>query len=205
MSGGEPTLFGEGLLVLLEDIASARSDLNIHILSNGQHFQVFDMDRLEAVHTRLNVLWGIPLYAPSAPLHDQIVDKEGAFTQLMENLYSLAASGAAIELRTVVTSLNVLEMPALARFISTHVPFISYWAVMAMEPVGFAKANLNRLWFDHSLAPFPIHATLDLVRQLGVETRLYNFPLCTLGEILAVLRAEYFGLEAEVLGRMFWL
>ena len=182
LSGGEPTLFGEALLVLLEDIASTRNDLNIHILSNGQHFQDFDMDRLTAVHSRLNVLWGIPLYAPSAPLHDQIVDKEGAFRRLLENLYPLAASGAVIELRTVVTALNVLEMPALARFISTHIPFISYWAIMAMEPVGFAKANLKKLWFDHSLAPFPIHATLDLTRYLGVETRLYNFPLCTLGE-----------------------
>lgn len=182
LSGGEPTLFREALLVLLEEVASARGDLNIHILSNGQHFHTLDMDRLAAVHSKLNVLWGIPLYAPDSSLHDQIVDKKGAFNRLLENLYPLAASGAVIELRTVVTALNVLDMPALARFISTHLPFISYWAIMAMEPVGFAKANLSKLWFDHSIAPFPIHATLDLTRHLGVETKLYNFPRCTVGE-----------------------
>ena len=34
---------------------------------------------------------------------------KGAFTRLLENLYPLAASGAVIELRTVVTALNVLN------------------------------------------------------------------------------------------------
>ena len=182
LSGGEPTLFGDALLDLLEEVADNRQDLNLHILSNAQHFQNFDLNRLRTIHSKLNILWGIPLYAPEADLHDQIVDKQGAFNRLLENLYALSASGAVIELRTVVTALNVLELPALARFIATHLEFISYWAVMAMEPVGFAKANIDRLWFDHSLAPFPIHATLDLATHLQIDTRLYNFPRCTLGE-----------------------
>ena len=67
LSGGEPTLFGEALLVLLEDIASARNDLNIHILSNGQHFQDFDLDRLAAVHSRLNVYGGFLCMPPVRP------------------------------------------------------------------------------------------------------------------------------------------
>ena len=97
--------------------------LNIHILSNAQHFQDFDMDRLEAVHSTLNVLWGIPLYAPSALLHDQIVDKQGAFTQLLENIYALAASGAVIELRTVVTRIKCFGNASFGAVHSYTYPF----------------------------------------------------------------------------------
>ena len=182
LSGGEPTLYKEELLGLLEDVAKARPDINFHILSNGQHFVEEDVPRLRSIHASINVLWGIPLYAADAEIHEDIVDKPMAFNLLMKNLFLLGAAKAQIELRTVVMAPNVLELERLAIFISTHLDFIGYWAVMAMEPVGYAKANLKRLFYDHSIAPQPVHKALDVAIARDIEVRLFNFPRCTVGE-----------------------
>lgn len=180
ISGGEPTLYLPELLKIFEDIASLRSDLSLHILSNGQHFtEKFD-ERLRNIHADVDILWGIPLYSHNAVLHDEIVGKLGAFEQLLNNLYRLGASGASIELRTVVTARNVMDLPHLANFIATHLPFISYWAIMALEPIGYAKANKEQLFFDHSVFPEPITSAVTIAKTKGVEAQLFNFPLCTI-------------------------
>lgn len=180
ISGGEPTLHIDELFYLLETLAQTRTDLAIHILTNAQHFKLEQKPRLAQLHKTLNILWGVPLYAPQPELHDEIVGKIDAFEPLMNNLYLLASSGAHIELRTVLTARNVMELPSLAKFVSLNLPFIDYWAIMAMEPIGYAKANKAELFFDHSLFPEPLTATLDYARNSNVQVALYNFPLCTI-------------------------
>ena len=182
ISGGEPTLYLPVLLEILKEACSIRRDLKFHILSNAQHFTAeYDQD-LQDVHGCLDVLWGVPLYSAFAARHDEIVGKLGAFETLMNNLYRLAGTHASIELRTVVTARNAIDLPDLAKFISTHIPFVSYWAIMAMEPIGYAKANKEQLFFDHSVFPEPITSAIDIVNMRGVSPRLYNFPLCTIPE-----------------------
>ena len=60
-----------------------------------------------------------------------------------------------------------------------HIPFISYWAIMAMEPVGFAKANLKQLWFDHSLAVS--HSCYWINTPFGRKDAFVQLPAVTLG------------------------
>ena len=182
LSGGEPTLYKEELFGLLESVAGERPDIKFHILSNAQHFVEEDVSRLRDIHKQIDVLWGIPLYAAEKSVHEDIVDKSGSFNQLMKNLYLLGGAKASIELRTVVMAVNALELEKLALFISAHLDFINYWAVMAMEPVGYAKANLTRLFFDHSIAPQPVHKALDIAEARGIDVKLFNFPRCTVGK-----------------------
>jgi His-Xaa-Ser system radical SAM maturase HxsC len=180
ISGGEPTLYLPELIAILEAVASSRRDLSLHILSNGQHFTPQFERQLKSLHADLDILWGIPLYSHIAARHDEIVGKLGAFEPLLNNFYRLGASGAAIELRTVLTARNVMDLPYLANFIATHLPFISYWAIMAMEPIGYAKANKDELFFDHSVFSEPITSAITIANTKGTEVKLFNFPLCTL-------------------------
>ena len=182
LTGGEPTIYKNEFLNLLESISEERPDIHLHVLSNAQHIKESDLPTLRRIHEKLDILWGIPLYATEPALHDKIVDKQGAYETLMPALYLMASAHAKIELRTVVTSLNSLELPLLAKFIHKNLSFISHWAIMAMEPTGFAKAHLKQLIFDHSIAPQPIHRALDLAKLLNIQARLFNFPLCTIGE-----------------------
>ncbi|TFF19864.1 His-Xaa-Ser system radical SAM maturase HxsC [Jiella endophytica] len=180
LSGGEPTLFKEDLFRFLLDAIEARPDVRFHILTNGQHFEESDVETLASIpHDR--VLWGIPLYSHVPARHDEIVVKPGAFDRLMRSFAILARAGAAIELRTVVMKPNAPDLVALARLVTTRLPFISVWALMQLENIGYGRKNWNDLFLDTSApdAFAPIAEATDLVRARGIQALLYNFPLCT--------------------------
>ena len=178
ISGGEPTLYKEQLFELVENTLEARDDLGFHILSNGQHFEAEDRERLSAPAYR-RVTWGIPLYSADPLLHDRIVGKIGAFERLEDSLASLVETGARIELRTVVMQCNVDGLHALAERIAARLPFIESWSIMQLENIGFAKNRWRDLHVDHSADFTPIGAALDFAQLHGVRARLFNFPLCT--------------------------
>jgi His-Xaa-Ser system radical SAM maturase HxsC len=179
ITGGEPTLYKDELLALLSYIAEVRPDIQFHILSNGQHLTRADVPALRSVHERLKIQWGIPLYSSEPGEHNEIVGKAGAFARLMEGLLLLGASGANIELRTVVLKKNVLSLARLAAYVGRNLDFVRFWAIMATEPIGYAKANFDDVYFDHSIFFAPVGAALDMARLFDIETALYNFPHCT--------------------------
>lgn len=122
ISGGEPMLYKERLLTLMERTLSIRADLSFHVLTNGQHLTAADIQRLGAPEYR-RVGWGIPLYSTELALHDLLVGKDGAFAQLAGGLSNLAMAGARIELRTVVMNDNVGGLPVLAGYVSSRLRF----------------------------------------------------------------------------------
>ncbi|PQM26733.1 His-Xaa-Ser system radical SAM maturase HxsC [Sphingopyxis lindanitolerans] len=178
ISGGEPTLYKEELFRLIERTAEVRPDVGFHILSNGQHFTADDIERLRQPAYR-NMIWGIPLYAPNAPLHDEIVGKADAYARLLESFAVLMRAGARVELRTVLLSPNVASLPMLARFITRHLGFIECWSIMQLENIGFAKNRWSNLYVDHRRHFGEIAAAIDTAQMRHVPVRLFNFPRCT--------------------------
>ncbi|MEG3085630.1 His-Xaa-Ser system radical SAM maturase HxsC [Sphingomonas sp. PB2P12] len=178
VSGGEPTLYKDRLLTLMERTLSIRPDLSFHVLTNAQHFTEADVQRLGSAEYR-RVSWGIPIYAAEPVLHDVLVGKEGAFAQLECGLAHLAMAGARIELRTVVMNDNVDALPVLASYVSSRLRFVEAWSIMQLEHVGFAKNRWPALFFDHSRRFAPIAAALDQALLHGVQAQLFNFPRCT--------------------------
>jgi His-Xaa-Ser system radical SAM maturase HxsC len=178
ISGGEPTLYKEELFGLIEHVLAARPDLAFHVLTNGQHFEIADLERLSAAAFR-RVSWGIPLYSADPAEHDAIVGKQAAFRRLEKSLHVLLLSGAIVELRTVVMLSNVNGLPALARHIASRLSFVAHWSIMQLENTGFAKNRWGLLYFNHARAFRPIADALDLAQVHNVAARLFNFPLCT--------------------------
>jgi His-Xaa-Ser system radical SAM maturase HxsC len=177
LTGGEPTLFKDDLFHFFDTVSAKRPDLRFQVLTNGQHFEDGDAGRL----TRLaaTVLWGIPLYASSAELHDAIVKKGGAYQRLGQSLALLAKAGSQIQLRTVAMANNVAGLPELARFITSQVPFVATWAIMQLENIGYGRQNWANLFFDNSQDFGPIGSATDIARAHGIDVSLFNFPLCT--------------------------
>jgi His-Xaa-Ser system radical SAM maturase HxsC len=178
VSGGEPTLYKQQLLSLVEDVLRARDDLAFHILSNGQHFDAGDIERMRDPLYR-RVTWGIPLYSAIPAEHDTIVAKPGAFERLHQSFAVLLAAGARIELRTVVMTTTVPGLPALAQHVAAKLGFIDCWSIMQLENIGFAKNRWGHLYCDHCENFVPIAGALDIAQLHGVHARLFNFPLCT--------------------------
>lgn len=179
VTGGEPTLYKDELLGMIERVGQDRADISYHILSNGQHFEPEDRGRLSRLHRQTNITWGVPLYSHKEKVHDEIVGKDGAYNRVLENLFLLASTKAKIELRTVITAKNVFDLPNLAKFVASHLPFVSDWAVMGMEPVGYAKANRQQLFFDHSVFPQPLVNAARISDLRGRPCHFYNIPRCT--------------------------
>jgi His-Xaa-Ser system radical SAM maturase HxsC len=178
VSGGEPTLYKEELLGMMERVLGARPDLEFHVLSNAQHFEAGDVARLRDPRYR-RVSWGIPLYAPEPRLHDLIVGKAGAFERLEESFAHLIMAGARVELRTVLLADNLDALPALARYVTARLRFIEVWSIMQLEKAGFAKNRWAQLRVDHRQCFDTIAAALDCAELHGVRAQLFNFPRCT--------------------------
>jgi His-Xaa-Ser system radical SAM maturase HxsC len=177
ITGGEPTLYKDDLFKLVSDALAKRPDLRFHVLTNGQHFDQSDSSVLRRLSS--SVQWGIPLYAPTAAEHDAIVGKIGAFDQLRSTLALLGRVGANIELRTVLMTSNAAALRPLADYIAVAVPFVSCWAIMHLENIGYGRMNWRSLFFDNSVSFEPIAAALNVARGRGIDAVLYNFPLCT--------------------------
>lgn len=179
ISGGEPTLLKERLFEFLLHVSKERPDIRFHVLTNGQHFEAADAQALSEIGVD-RVLWGIPLYSSEADQHDKIVGKEGAFHRLGKSLTMLMRIGAAIELRTVVMKQNEDNLPALAAHISTHLPFVTSWALMQMERIGYGRMNWGTSFLDTSVHFERLRQAVNIASGRGINVQLYNFPLCSL-------------------------
>lgn len=178
VSGGEPTLYKQDLLGMVERVLERRPDLEFHVLTNGQFFAADDVARLRSpVYGRVS--WGIPVYAADAALHDRIVGKEGAFGRLEESMAVLCRAGARVELRTVLVADNVAALPALARYVARRLRFVEAWSIMQLENIGFARARWASLFVDHGSDFGPIAAAIDHATLFGVRAQLFNFPRCS--------------------------
>ena len=181
ISGGEPTLYKQALLTMIERVLAQRSDLAFHVLTNAQHFDADDVERLRAPIFR-QVLWGVPLYASDLAVHDEIVGKAGAFARLEKSFAHLLMAGARVELRTVLVTSNLAELPKLARYVTRRLRFVHAWSIMQLEHVGFARNRWPQLYVDHSQDFAALAAALDEAKLHGIPARLFNFPRCTVPE-----------------------
>lgn len=178
ISGGEPTLYKPQLLDLVETVLTRRPDLTFHILTNAQHFGPEDIARLRApLYDR--VAWGIPLYSNVPATHDFIVGKQGAFHRLHASLGALLQARSRIELRTVLTSSNLDDLPALSQYVAARLRFIETWSIMQLENIGFARNRWSELFVDHSGQFDPIGNAVDRALLHGIDIRLFNFPRCS--------------------------
>jgi His-Xaa-Ser system radical SAM maturase HxsC len=178
ITGGEPLLHKTKLFEFLRSLSVDRPDLRFHILSNGQHFETSDIEFLGDIGWH-RMLWGIPIYAADAAVHDGIVVKAGAFDRLQKTFTMLMRAGALVELRTVVLKQNWSHLPGLARFITKQLPFIEVWALMQLENIGFGRMNWATSFQDTSVDFSSLQTAANITLAHGVRTSLYNFPLCS--------------------------
>ncbi|MGO4220782.1 His-Xaa-Ser system radical SAM maturase HxsC [Lysobacter sp. TAF61] len=183
ISGGEPTLLGEGLPRIVERCADSLPHTHVHVLSNGRLFgEGVYAQSFRALHPSLT--WGIPLYGDHHRLHDYVVQSQGAFAQTIRGLYALHAAGQRIEIRVVLVKPTVERLLDLARYMYRNLPFVEHVAFMGIEPIGFAKANHPALWIDPADMASSLADAVEFLTRRGLSVSIYNLPLCALPESL---------------------
>ena len=180
ISGGEPTMAGEFLFRLLDEIRIKYPTALIHFLTNGRKFADDTYVEKLLKYGYHNMVFGIPLHSDYFKDHDKITQRKGAFHETLRGLYNLANYNANIELRIVINKLNYERLEQMADYIQYNLPFVESIAFMGMEITGYAVNNASCIWippedYQHNLQ----RAVLKLFRW-NLPVYIYNIPLCIL-------------------------
>lgn len=181
ITGGEPTLIGDNLFVLIKHIQKKLPQTAISLLSNGVKFadKLFAMNLAKCCHSDLQI--DIPLFSDIADEHNKIVGAK-TFYKTVQGLYNLALFRQRIGLRIVIHKQTYKRLPQIAEFIYHNFPFVSQVAFMQMETAGLAKENIDELWIDPYEYNTQLREAVLLLANRGMKPYIYNAQLCILPE-----------------------
>lgn len=147
ITGGEPTLIGDDLFLLINKIKTNLPEASITILSNGVQFANKEYALKLALCNCKNLQIDIPIFSDISSIHNHIVGAK-TFYKTVQGLYNLALFKQRIGIRIVIHKLTYKRLPQLSAFIYHNFPFVTQVAFMQMETTGMAKENLTSLWID---------------------------------------------------------
>lgn len=180
ITGGEPGLLGERLIALVHCFKDYLPTTAVHILSNGRAFKRRLYAKSLAAVSHPDLMVGIPVYSDLPEEHDFVVQSVGAFSETIRGILNLKEVGVRVEVRVVLDRNTVPRLVELARFLARNLVFVDHVALMGLEPVGFARANLDELWLDPlDYAPL-LASAVETLDRAGVPVSIYNHPLCVL-------------------------
>jgi His-Xaa-Ser system radical SAM maturase HxsC len=180
ITGGEPTLLGDGFLSVVEACKAHLPETSLHVLTNGRAFKDASFACRLAAIGHPDLMLGIPLYADVSTIHDYVVQAEGAFDETMLGLHRLATFGVNIEVRVVVHKETYERLVPLAEFMYRNVPFAAHVTFMGLEMIGFAVTNRELLWIDPIIYQNQLVEAVHFLAARGMKVSIYNHQLCTI-------------------------
>ena len=180
ITGGEPTLLGEGLLDLIQSCKKHLPKTALVILSNGIKLAEIDFVRKIAGVNHPNLVFAIPLYSDIDTVHDMTVGVSGSFYKTIKGLHNLALFRYRVEIRTVIHAMNYDRILQLLEFIYRNFPFTAHIALMALEMTGIAKVNAEKLWIDPYDYTAELEKAVHYLHRADMNVSIYNHQLCTL-------------------------
>lgn len=184
ITGGEPTLLGDGLIRVLRELWARLPNTYVHMLTNGRTYcDAGYVSKIAGVGHR-KFTSAVPLYSDIAGIHDYVVQARGAFDQTVEGLYNAAEAGLELEIRVVLHKQTVPRLPQLAHFIYRNFPFVGHIALMGLEHMGYVKKNWSALWIDPRDYSDSLREAVALLHRARMNVSIYNLPLCLISREL---------------------
>ncbi|MBU8898357.1 His-Xaa-Ser system radical SAM maturase HxsC [Corallococcus sp. M34] len=180
ITGGEPSLLKGRLIELLERMKHHLPRTSVHLLTNGRGFANPELARALAKVQHPDLMLGVPLYSDLPEAHDYVVQALGAFDETVRGILQLKRARVRVELRCVIHAQTYSRLPQLADFITRNLLFVDHVALMGLEQMGFARANLGLLWIDPLDYQAQLIAAVRTLSRAGLDTSIYNHSLCTL-------------------------
>ncbi|MGZ8161402.1 MAG: His-Xaa-Ser system radical SAM maturase HxsC [Methylobacter sp.] len=190
ITGGEPTLWGDDFIRLIQATKNHLPNTGLHILSNGRNFKDLNL-AIKVAHVKHpDVMIGIPLYADYSQLHDFVVQADNAFDDTIRGILNLKRCQVPVEIRIVIHQENYHRLPKLAEFIARNLLFVDHVALMGLEIMGFAKSNLKRLWIDPYDYQNELREAVETLANAKIRVSIYNTPLCVIPESIRCYSAS---------------
>lgn len=183
-SGGEPTLYGDRFIALVQHVKNHLPHTRIDILTNGRAFHdpAFAHKLGQVKHPNLSL--GIPLYSDDPVRHDYVVQAPGAFDETVKGILNLRAAGVRVEIRVVVHRETLPRLVQTCRFIARNLLFVQHVALMGLEITGFTRANLDKLWVDPHDYRDTLSEAAGVLMSYGMHASIYNHQLCLVNDDL---------------------
>lgn len=178
ISGGEPTLLGDGFIDLLQLFKSRLPNTSLHILSNGRSFADAAFAEKYAAIQHPDVMVGIPIYSADPARHNYVVQSEGAFDETIRGILNLKRLGQRVEIRVVIHKQTCEGLAALAEYIARNLLYVDQVALMGLEMTGFTRANLDSIWIDPVEYKDQLSQAVRILQNYGIPVSVYNHPLC---------------------------
>jgi len=184
ITGGEPTLFRDGLLELLARCKERLPSTALHVLTNGRLFFYRSFAEKLGRIAHPDLVLGIPLYSDNDTRHDHIVQAPGAFEQTVIGLQNLDRCGVRVEIRVVLHALSIPRLPQLGTFIARNFPFACHITLMGLEMFGLVHQHLRELWVDPADYQKELREAAEILLDAGMNVSIYNHQLCVLDRAL---------------------
>jgi His-Xaa-Ser system radical SAM maturase HxsC len=181
-TGGEPTIYGNDLFDLLRLCGERAPDAGIHVLSNGRRFHDLGFACGWAAIENPNLMVGIPLYGHEPTLHDYVVQARGAFDETVRGILNLGRLDQRIEIRVVIHKQTAPFLPEIAEYIARNLPFVEQVALMGLEMIGLARANVDDVWIDPVDYREELSDAVSLLARRQIRTLVYNHQLCLIDD-----------------------
>ena len=181
-SGGEPTLYGSGLVELFRKAKNYLPTTMLDVLTNGRAFKSTEYCREMQDVNHHSLMFAIPIYSDDPVTHDYVVQSNGAFDETISGILNLKASQQKVEVRIVIHKQTIERLVRTCEFISRNLRFIDHVALMGLEITGFTRANLAQLWIDPFDYKNELSEAVGVLRHAGVPTSVYNHQLCVIND-----------------------
>lgn len=178
ITGGEPFLLRKDIFTLFKYLKDHLNNVeyllltNARALSNKEYFELFK----QTIPDRL--LIGIPIHGSNAEKHDTITRAKGSFKQTLMALHHLISTHIRVELRIVVSRLNMDDLEQIAKLIVKECKGVYTVKFIGLEMLGNARRNLNDVWIDYKESFSKMKSAIDLLVKNEIDVGIYNYPLC---------------------------
>ena len=190
ITGGEPTYIKGDLIDILYMVRNKYNNIQSQMLSNGRSFSDFEFLKKIVDASLTGMRFAIPVHSSIPEIHDRITQADKSFLQTDKGIRNLLKLNQKVEIRIVLSKENVDTTFETASYIINNYKGVFYVNFVAMEMMGNAVVNKNRLWMNYNEIFKIIKPAIDLLIKHGIDVQLYNFPLC-------MVERGYWGLAAN--------
>lgn len=180
ITGGEPTLLGDGLFRLISACKKKVPKASVALLTNGRAFNNLNLVKKLVDENHPDLCVCIPLYADNDKEHDRIMGVKGCFYETVKGLTNLALFRQKIEIRNVIHALTYKRLPQFSDFIYRNFPFVIHVALMGMETTGLALKNLESVWIDPIEYIPQLNSAVSYLHRRAMNVSIYNLQLCVI-------------------------
>ena len=178
ITGGEPFLLKKDIFKLLKYLKDNMNETQYLLLTNGRILSDREYFNDFINTTPNNITVAIPLHASNSKIHDSITRAAGSFEQSYRAIRNLISKGIAVEIRIVVSRLNLNEIDLLVDRICNELYGVKVVNFIGLEMLGSARHYMDEVWVSYKESfKYIEKPILKLVRR-GIDTGIYNYPLC---------------------------